>query len=138
MGFTKHTSILIALEIRALGYRSKSKGEIDTDKILYNESIDETGIVATTGLSDSDEDSWGEGNDYSLAAILERDEVAGIVEYLLEVHGVASDKKAERVTLLFYKDIGGIRNRICNNDKLDKAMEANIQTGSLCGGIQQS
>ena len=62
MGLTKHTNILTALEMRALRYRDKSNGEVDMDEVLYNEAIDETGTVATAGLSDSDEDSWEEGN----------------------------------------------------------------------------
>ena len=66
---------------------------------------------------------WGDGNKYSLAATLEREEVAGIVNELLEVHGVAPTKKAEGVTRLLYENVDGIRNRICNNDKLDKAKE---------------
>ena len=80
MGLTKHTNILTALEMRALRYRNKSKGGVDMNEILYNKAIDATGIVATAGLSDSDEDSWGDGNKYSLAATLEREEVAGITD----------------------------------------------------------
>ena len=52
------------------------------DEILYNETIYEPGTVATAELSDSDEDPWGEGNNYSLAAILERKEVSGIADEL--------------------------------------------------------
>ena len=42
---------------------------------------------------------------------------------MLEVHGVAPNKKAEGVTRLLYENVDGIRNRICNNEKLDKAKE---------------
>ena len=123
MGLTKHTNILTALEMRATRYRDKSKGGVDMDEVLYNEAIDETGTVSTAGLSDADEDSWGDGNTYSLAATLEREQIAGIADELLEVHGVAPNKKAEGVTRLLYENVDGIRNRICNNDKLDKAKE---------------
>ena len=85
MRLTKHTNILTALEMKAPRYRDKSKGEVDRDEILYNEAIDGTGTVATAELSDSDEDPWGERNKYSLSAILEREEVSGIVDELLEV-----------------------------------------------------
>ena len=91
--------------------------------IQYNEVINETGTVATGGLSDSDEGSWEDGNNYSLAVTLEMEEVAGIADELLEVHGVAPGKKVEGVIRLLYKDVDGMSNRICNNDKLDKAKE---------------
>ena len=82
------------------------------DEVLYNEAIDETGTVSTAGLSDADEDSWGDGNKYSLAATLEREEVAGIADELLEVHGVAPNRKAEGVTRLLYENVDGTNNRI--------------------------
>jgi hypothetical protein len=34
MGLTKHINILIALEMRALRYRNKSREEVDMDEIL--------------------------------------------------------------------------------------------------------
>ena len=40
---------------------------------------------------------------------------------MLEVHGVAPNKEAEGVTRLLYENVDGIQNRICNNDKLDRA-----------------
>ena len=86
LGLTKHTNILTALEMRATRHRDKSKGGVDMDEVLYNEAIDETGTISTAGLSDADEDSWGDGNNYSLAATLERKEVAGIADELLKVH----------------------------------------------------
>ena len=61
MGLTKHTAILTALEMRDFGCRNKSKGGVDMDEILYNKAIDKTGTVATAGLLELDEDSWGEG-----------------------------------------------------------------------------
>ena len=129
MDLIKHTNILTALEMRATRYRNKSKGEVDMDEVMYNEAIDETGTVSTAGLSDADEDSWGDGNKYSLAATLEREEVAGIAEELLEVHGVAPNKKAEGVTRLMYENVDGMLNRISNNDKLDKAKEVIDELG---------
>ena len=71
----------------------------------------------------------GNGNNYSLAATLEREEVAGIAEELLEVHGVAPNKKAEGVTRLMYENVDGMLNRISNNDKLDKAKEVIDELG---------
>ena len=46
-----------------------------------------------------------------------------MIDELLEVHGVAPDKKAEAVTRLLYENADGISNRICNSDTLDKAKE---------------
>ena len=79
------------------------------DEILYNEAIDETGTVATAGLSDLDEDLWGEGNKYSLAVILESEEVTGITDELLEIQWVAPGKKSEGVTRWLYENVDGIK-----------------------------
>ena len=105
MGLIKHSKILAALEMRALRYRNKGRDRVDMDEVLYNEAIDETGTVATAGLSDSDEDTWGEVNQNNLAATLEMEEVLGISDELLEVHGVAPGKKAEGVARLVYESV---------------------------------
>ena len=42
---TKHTNVLSALEKRALRYRSRGQKQVDPDKVLYDEAIDETGTV---------------------------------------------------------------------------------------------
>ena len=59
MCLTKHANILAALEIRALRYHNKGQANVYQDDILYNEAMDETGTLNTTGLSDSDVDSLG-------------------------------------------------------------------------------
>ena len=50
MNLTKHINILSALEKRALQYRKKGQLQLDTDKVLYNKAVDETGTVSTASL----------------------------------------------------------------------------------------
>ena len=52
MGLIKHVKILAALEMRALRYHNKGHAKIDQYKILYNESMDETGTIDIAELSD--------------------------------------------------------------------------------------
>ena len=123
MDLIKHNNILSALEMRALRYHNKSQNKIDMDKVLYNEAIDETGTVATENLSDSDADSYGDAQIEMQASMLEIEEISGVADKILEVHGVASGKKAEGVSRLIYENVDELNNRIPNNDKLEKAKE---------------
>ena len=87
---------MAALERRALRYRRKDKIRLDYDEILYNEALDETGTVATEGLTDSDGDSWNDSSSAGTAEALEVQELAGVNDELLEVQGVAPGKKNRR------------------------------------------
>ena len=55
--------------------------------------------------------------------MVELEEISGVADELLEVHGIAPGRKAEGVTRLIYENVDGFNNRITNNDKLDKAKD---------------
>ena len=93
------------------------------DKVLYNKAINETGTVDTESMSDSDADSWGWDQGELQATMVELEEISGVADELLEVHGIAPGRKAEGVTRLIYENVDGFNNRITNNDKLDKAKD---------------
>ena len=54
MNLTNHINVLTALEKRALRYRKKFQVQLDTDEVLYNDSVDETGNVSTSYLINPD------------------------------------------------------------------------------------
>ena len=68
MGLIKHVNILSALEIRAFLYHNKDHTKADQDKILYDESMDKTGTIDTSELSDFDADALGEQYQKKLTA----------------------------------------------------------------------
>ena len=55
--------------------------------------------------------------------MLEIEEISRVADKLMEVHGVAPEKKAEGVSRLIYENVDELNNRISNNDKLEKAKE---------------
>ena len=93
MGLVKHERIMAALESRALRYRNGNKTRIDHDEVLYNEALDETGTVGTEGLTDTESESWEDSASTEGVEARETQEVAGVNDVLLEVHGVAPGKK---------------------------------------------
>ena len=54
LSITKHTRVLSVLEKRALRYHRKVHNKHDADEILYEQALDETGMVATADLSASE------------------------------------------------------------------------------------
>ena len=129
MGLTKHVRVLAALELRALRYRNKEHKQVDQDQVLYDQALDETGTVDTAGITDSDTESMGEQQQQQQqqwdqeASRKEMEEMAGIFDEVLEVHGVAPGRKAEGVTRVLYENCDGMNNNIGGNDKLEKAKE---------------
>ena len=93
MGLVKHDRIMAALESRALRYRNGNETGADHDEILYNEALDETGTVATEGLTDTDVEFLEDSTSTEGAEARETQEVDGVNDELLEVHGVAPGKK---------------------------------------------
>lgn len=89
MGLTKHTSILSVLETRALRYRNKDQSKVDMNEVLYNKDIGEIGTVDTESISDSDVESWGSNQGKFQATTSELEEISGVADELLEVHGIA-------------------------------------------------
>ena len=127
MSRTKHSKVMSALEKRALRFRNKGQRQVDQDEVLFNEAIDETGTVTTVGLTDSDdsddESATGITITAAIATALENEEIQGISNDLLNVHGIAPGAKPEGVTRLIYENPDGFNTRISGNEKLEKAKE---------------
>ena len=109
------------------------KGQLqDYDDILYDEALDKTDTVATEGITDSESDSDGEWEpSFNIEQISrtteqqEMQELKGVADELLRVHGVAPGKKSEGTTRLIMENPNGFNTIIKNNVKLEKARELN-------------
>ena len=77
LGETRHSQVLGALEQQALRYHRKGQAQVDKDKVLYREAIDETGTVPLEGLMDTKEDTKSKGTTITqaIAAALENEEI---------------------------------------------------------------
>ena len=75
MGIMRHSEVLSALEKRTLRYRRKDQRQVDVDKVLFNEAIDETGTVSTACLTDSDNESLGNRTIEAEVTYLEQEEM---------------------------------------------------------------
>jgi hypothetical protein len=120
MNTTSHESILSALANRASRYTTRGSicGVKDN---LVSWALDETGTVDTSLLCNSNENT----KQIALAKQQERNRVMelGVPEEVLRIHGVAPASKPEGVTQLIYENANGISNKMCNNDKVEKAKE---------------
>ena len=85
---------------------------------MYNDAVDETGMVSTAGLADSDSESVG-----TWAEFAKLEEIRGVSGDFLEVHGVIVAQKPEGATRLIYENGNGFDSRISNNNKWDKAKQ---------------
>ena len=63
----------------------------------------------------------GERSQNNLAATLHMEEVLEISDELLEMYGVVSGNKPNRVTRLMQTNMDGLSNRIHDNDKVEKS-----------------
>ena len=119
---TKHSKVLSALEKRALRFRTKYGKE----ELREVNDIDETGTVATEGLTDEEsEDSDIDEGGLSQAELQQREvaEASGVSDEVLRVHGVAPGSKPDGVFRLVYENCNGLSNKITGNEKLEKARE---------------
>ena len=122
--------MLSVLEKRALRYRRKGQSQVDMDDVLFNEAIDETGTVSTASLTDSDNESLGNRIIEAEATYLEQEEMQGVSDDLLTIHGMVPGPKPEEVTRLIYENPDGFNTRISGNEKLDKAKELIDELGA--------
>ena len=122
--------MLSVLEKRALRYRRKGQSQVDMDDVLFNEAIDETGTVSTASLTDSDNESLGNRIIEAEATYLEQEEMQGVSNDLLTIHGMVPRPKPEEVTRLIYENPDGFNTRISGNEKLDKAKELIDELGA--------
>jgi hypothetical protein len=124
LGPAKHVNILSALERRALWFSNREQPREAHDEVLYREVLDETGTVETTDLSDSDANSLEEEYEKQFTiTTTKQEEMRGIEDEVMEVHGWAPGRKAEGTTRFIYENCDGLSNSIGGNDKLDKAKE---------------
>ena len=125
MGVTKHQRVLSVLEKRALRYRER--GGSTRQQPTPDYTIDETGTVDTAGLTDSDSDgdllSVDSNKVGQSTEQQELEEIQGVADELLRVHGTAPGCKGEGITRLLYENAHGLNSRIGGNEKLDKAKE---------------
>ncbi len=90
------------------------------------------GTFPIKGLLDTTEDITSEDTTITqaIAAALENEEIKGVTDDLLNVHGIVPGPKPEGVTRLIYENPYGFNTRISNNDKLDKAKELIDEVGA--------
>jgi hypothetical protein len=120
MNVTSHESVLAALENRANRYsnRGSTRG---ADYNLVSWALDETGTINASLLCNN-----GENNKrIALAEQQERIRITdlGVPEEVLQVHGITPGSKPDEVIRLIYENVNGINNRLCNNEKVEKAKE---------------
>ena len=105
MNVTKHHNVLITLENRSLRHRTQEPGGLDPDEILYQDAVDETGTVSTAGFLGNEGIDLEEGSEAlqtpflsTIMTLKEQQEVQGVSDGLLQMHGVAPGKKGEGIT----------------------------------------
>ena len=121
MSTSKHSKILSVLEQRALRWRNKVVHKHNEDDLLYRAALDETGTVDTAPLSDSDGDC--ESVDSATTKTTEQHGglgIEGVLDEVLEVHGVTPARKGEGVTRLMMENPNGFSTNISGNEKLEK------------------
>ena len=105
-----HQFILAALERRSLKFR-KQVGHVE-----YTPSrVDETGTL--------DMEEQERQAEQVRTARRELQELRGVSDEVLKVHGTAPGSKPEGVTRLVYENVNGLKCQWSNNDKVDKARE---------------
>ncbi len=105
-----HMSILLALEHQANQFRKK-RNLIESEARSHSWILDKMGTI-NTGLLDHGE-------------ILQQEliDIRGVLEEVLEVHGVLPGCKEEGIPWLLYKNVNGLSNRMCGNRNLDKCRD---------------
>ena len=141
LNVTKHHTVLTALEKRAVRFQNSKSYEDVRDQELIDSLLkeDETVATADESLSDSDgecESLNSETTTQLEIGLKEKDEIRGVDDYLLQVHGQAPGRKGEGVTRVLYENRNGLNNRLSGNEKLEKArqiyddLEADVIAGN--------
>jgi hypothetical protein len=121
MCITSHYSVLAALENQASQFRGKYTS-MDDHLVLATWAVDETRMVnALFLLHNASEIS----EQLAITGHQERNRVMelGILEEVLQVHGVAPQSKGKGVIRLMYENMNGLSNKLCDNKKVEKAKE---------------
>jgi hypothetical protein len=120
MEITSHKSVLAALENCANRFtcRGKLRG---VDDNLVTWALDETGMIDSSLFCKNHENN-------KRLALVEQQEGnrvmgLGVPEEVLQIYGVAPASQPEGVIRLIYENANGISNKLCNNQKVEKAKE---------------
>ncbi len=81
-----------------------------------DEVIDEMDTVAAPPVEDA-------GEQCRTAEQKVGKEIRGMLEYLLDVHGLPPGWKGEGVTRVIYENLNGLQSALLKNEKLDKAWQ---------------
>jgi hypothetical protein len=121
MCITSHSLVLAALENRASQFRRKHTC-MDDNLILAAWAVDEMGTVAASFLSHNDREI---SEQLAMTEHQERNRVIelGILEEVLQVHGVAPQRKGKGVIRLIYENMNCLSNKLSDNEKVEKATE---------------
>ena len=118
MNTTQYGQVLAALETRDQRYKNNGN-PVDYDKQLDNDALDETGTFSTSELTNKElTDGTIDGQQIQYTEQLEVTEIRGVADELLKVHGIAPEKKSDRVTRLVMENPNGFNTTIRNNTKL--------------------
>jgi hypothetical protein len=120
MEITSHESVLAALENRANRFTrwGKLRG---VDDNLVTWALDEKGTIDTSLFCKNHENNkW-----LALVKQQEGNRVMGlgVPEEVLQIHGVAPASKPKGVIWLIYENVNRISNKLCDNQKVEKAKE---------------
>ncbi len=120
MGITSHESTLTALENWANRFTCHGKLR-GVDDNLVTWVLDKTGMIESSLLCNNYENK----EQLALAEQQEGNRVTGlgVPEEVLLIHGAAPATKPEGVIWLIYENANGISNKLCNNEKVEKAKE---------------
>ena len=115
------------MEQRARRYQESQSYEELEDEQLFNEAIDEMGMVAAPLVEDNGEQRRTAEQEVSK-------EIRGVLEYLLEVHGLPPGRRGEGVTRVIYENLNGLQSALSKNEKLDKARQVinDLQADAVC------
>jgi hypothetical protein len=118
---TSHSSVLAALENQASRFRGKYTC-MDDHLVSASWAVDKTGTVNASFLLHNESEI---SEQLAITEHQERNRVMelGILEEVLQVHGVALQSKGEGVIRLIYENVNGLSNKLCNNEKVEKAKE---------------
>jgi hypothetical protein len=112
----QHQSVLTVLDQWARRYQESQSYEEFEDERLLDEAINEMGTVAAPSVEDAGEQRRTAEQEVSK-------EIRGVLEYLLNVHGLPPGWKGEGVTRVIYENLNGLQSALSKNEKLDKARQ---------------
>ena len=114
LNVTQHKSVLNALSYRTQSFLHRNCKDAGTAEHLW--SVDETGTINTSALALCNLRETEQQEISKINSIQVPDE-------LLRVHGMAPPRKVEGSVCLIYENVNGFQNKMCGNEKVDKAKD---------------